>query len=72
MNRAEHLQRAKDRALEYADRGDWPGAMASLIRDLGQHPETDGHAGIVPMLELSATDEFRRPGRMRKCIENFS
>ena len=42
MDRAEHLQWAKDRALEYADMGDVANAMASLGSDLNKHPDTKG------------------------------
>lgn len=41
--RAEHLEFAKKRALEYVDRGDYDGAMTSFISDLGNHPELAGH-----------------------------
>ena len=45
MTRAEHLQWAKDRALEYADQGDTGNAMASLRVGPWQAP---GHCGIRP------------------------
>jgi hypothetical protein len=40
MNRAEHLQWCKDRALEYAKAGDSSQALASMLSDLAKHPET--------------------------------
>lgn len=39
-NRAEHLAWAKQRALEYLDAGDLGNAIASMVSDLGKHPET--------------------------------
>jgi hypothetical protein len=45
MTRAEHLAWAKERALEYVDRGELVLAQASLISDLGKHPET----GAIPL-----------------------
>lgn len=39
MNRAEHLQWAKDRALEYVELGDYPNAYTSFLQDLSIHPE---------------------------------
>jgi pterin-4a-carbinolamine dehydratase len=38
--RAEHLAWCKARALEYVDRWDYSGAVASMTSDLGKHPET--------------------------------
>lgn len=51
--RAEHLQWAKDRALEYLKAGDLTNAWASFVSDLGKHPETAGHTAIqLGMLEM--------------------
>jgi len=36
----------KQRALEYADRGDAEQAFNSMASDLGKHPETRCHIGI--------------------------
>lgn len=41
MTRAEHLQWAKDRALEYVEAGDFTGACASILSDLSKHPQID-------------------------------
>lgn len=46
MTRAEHLAWAKQRALEYVDMGDISGALASMMSDLGKHPELANHAAI--------------------------
>jgi hypothetical protein len=72
MTRAEHLQWAKDRALEYADRGDMANAMASLGSDLSKHPETAGHSGMELMMMLAMTGNLDRPGELRKFIEGFN
>jgi hypothetical protein len=74
MDRAEHLQWAKDRALEYADAGDTGGAIASLWSDLGKHPETAASQEIVAslMTPLAAMGKFDRPGELRKFIEGFN
>jgi hypothetical protein len=71
VNRAEHLQWCKDRALEYAGRGDWPNAIASMASDLGKHPETKDHSGIELMTMLAMTGEFERPGELRRFIEGL-
>ena len=74
MTRAEHLQWAKDRALEYADRGDTGTAIASLQSDLGKHPDTAASASIVAelMMPLAMIGKFERPGELRKFIEGFN
>lgn len=41
MTRAEHMRWCKERALQYADRGDLSDAVASMASDLGKHPETE-------------------------------
>jgi hypothetical protein len=53
MTRAEHLQWAKDRALEYVDMNDLIGAFASIVSDLRKHSLLSDHSGITtlgPML----------------------
>ena len=72
MNRAEHLQWAKDRALEYADMGDTTNAIASMTSDLSKHPDTAGHDGILLMTMLAMTGAFDRPGELRRYIEGFN
>lgn len=44
--RIEHLAWCKERALEYAARDDLTNAWASMVSDLGKHPETEGHPAI--------------------------
>jgi len=72
MNRTEHLQWAKDRALVYADRGDVANAVASMCSDLRKHPETETHAGGQLMVMMAAAGQFKRPGELRKFIEGFN
>lgn len=71
MNRAEHLRWAKDRALEYADKGETANAMASLTSDLNKHEGTRGHTGVGLMTMQAMAGHFGRPGELRKCIEGF-
>jgi hypothetical protein len=53
MSRAEHLQWAKGRALDYLDAGNLRDAWASFVSDLGKHPDTAGHMAIeLGMLEM--------------------
>jgi hypothetical protein len=71
VDRAEHMQWAKDRALEYADRGDVANAVASMGSDLRKHPETRDHDGMMLMMMMAAAGQFDRPGELRKFIEGF-
>jgi hypothetical protein len=70
MNRAEHLQWCKRRALEYLPH-DPQGAVASMISDLGKHPETANltDLGMLGICELQSPDPV--PG-VRKFIEGFA
>ncbi len=43
MNRSEHLQWCKDRALEYLESGDPQSAFASMVSDVMKHEETSHH-----------------------------
>jgi hypothetical protein len=40
MNRQQHLEWCKTRALEYLDSGDITGAYSSFLSDMSKHPET--------------------------------
>ncbi len=74
MIREEHLQWAKDRALEYADRGDVANAIASMRSDLGKHKETAQSCDIIDnlMMPLAMTGKFEQPGELRRFIEGFN
>jgi hypothetical protein len=72
MTRAEHLQWAKDRALQYADQGDLSGAMASITSDLNKHPDTAGHAGSELMMMLALGGHMNTPAQIRDFIEGFN
>lgn len=66
---AEHIAWCKTRALEYVDEGDVSNAFASLVSDLGKHPETQGHAAIeLGMMEM-LIGSLTTPQQMRAFIE---
>ncbi len=53
MNRQEHIQWCKDRALEYVELGDLTNAVASMSSDIEKHDETKGHSGaLLGVMEL--------------------
>ncbi len=72
MDRAEHLAWAKQRALEYIDMGDTAGALASMMSDMGKHPETANHAAnkLTGMLMLAG--QLDTPEKVRVHIEGFN
>ena len=72
MNRAEHLQWCKDRALEYCDRGDFRNAMSSMLSDLGKHDETRNHPAIDVGMMLMLTGNLSTDHQVRKFIEGFN
>jgi hypothetical protein len=71
MDRAEHLAWCKTRALEYLDAGNVTEAFTSMLSDMGKHPETEGHAGILLGVMLSAGG-FMDAGECRRWIEGFN
>lgn len=56
MTRAEHLQWAKNRAMEYVNAGDYTSAVASMLSDLGMHEGTASSARIGSALMLTVKD----------------
>lgn len=56
MERAEHLDWCKKRALEYLDKGDVKNAVASMMSDMQKHEETKfaGAGNILSMLGIKA------------------
>lgn len=72
MTRAEHLAWCKQRALEYADKGDMVNAVSSMCSDLRKHPETENHAGAQLMVMEAAAGLLNSPRELRRCIEGFN
>jgi len=64
--RQEHLDWCKQRALEYARRGDVKNAVASMCSDLDKHDETKNHVGGRLGLMLLVSGNMRDKPRMRK------
>ncbi len=72
MTRAEHIAWCKQRANEYIEMGDVPGAFASMASDLNKHPETTGHIGIqLGMMQMMGGMLTRLP-EMRRFIDGFN
>ncbi len=71
MERQEHLQWCKDRALEYLDRGDLVNAIASMLSDLSKHDETRGIGKKLGQLGMLYVMNHDSAGA-RRFIEGFN
>lgn len=72
MNRAEHLQWCKDRAIEYARRGDIQGAYASFCSDMRKHEETESHIALDMGMMLMITGGLSTAQKMIDYINGFN
>lgn len=72
MNRDEHLQWCKDRALEYVKIGDTRQALASMFSDLRKHEETKNHSAIELGTMLMFGGLLETPAEVEKFINGFN
>lgn len=73
MDRAEHLQRAKQRALEYVDRGDLEQAVTSMASDLQKHEAWRDSPMVGRLLIAGLMFETKKgPEAVRRWIEGFN
>ncbi len=73
MNRAEHLQWCKDRALAYVDEGDLQGAFMSMCSDVLKHPDTKNHAAVNELgLQMWCASLLDTPDQMRNWINGYN
>jgi hypothetical protein len=72
MTRSEHIEWCKKRALQYLDNGDINNAWASMVSDLGKHPETEKHAAIHLGMMMLMGGHLSSSDAMRKFIEGFN
>ncbi len=72
MTRSEHLAWCKKRALEYVDSGELSEAMASMLSDLGKHPELVTHPGKELMVAMMMAGKLSTKKAMREFIEGFN
>lgn len=61
MTRDEHLAWAKQRAHEYVEMGDNQNAIASMLSDLGKHPELARKVeiGLIAAMHLTTKEQVK-------------
>lgn len=72
MDRAEHLEWCKKRAIEYCNIGDVSQAYASMGSDLRKHPDTANHAGIQLGMMAIMAGKLTTPQEMETFINGFN
>jgi hypothetical protein len=72
MDKAEHLQWCKDRAIEYVELGEYDHAMASMLHDLTKHPETHNAVGMKETMRILLAHPPLTEAKIRKWIEGFN
>ncbi len=72
MDRNEHLQWCKDRAMEYIDQNEVADGVASFMSDMTKHPETEGHSALELMTMMLVSGQLETARQARKFIEGFN
>jgi len=72
MNRTEHIQWCKKRALEYVDSREIPQAWSSMVSDLSKHDETQEHPAISLGMGMLMMGKLNTKQEMRRFIEGFN
>lgn len=72
MNRSEHLQWCKDRALAYVKQNDMVSAFASFQSDMTKHPETNGHMALELGTMLLLSGHLSTAKQMSDWINGFN
>jgi len=72
MNRTEHLEWCKERALQYLNSGDINNAVTSMLSDLRKHPQTETHCGIQMGTMMMMAGLLKTENDVRKFIEGFN
>jgi len=72
MDRVEHLQWCKDRAMEYLDHGNLQQAFASFNSDMAKHEETAKHSALKLGSMLFANGQLDTVAKMKKWMLGFN
>lgn len=68
ISRAQHIEWAKARALEYVELGQLRYALNSLVSDLRKHPGTENHIAIQLGYNLWIQGHLKTAEQMRDFI----
>jgi len=72
MNRTEHLQWAKNRALDILKSGTMIEAYTSFISDMNKHEETREHIMLSGGLQMILSNLFNTKDELKKFINDFN
>lgn len=72
MNRTEHLNWCKERALQYVNIGDLQQAFASFQSDMTKHDETTNHIGLKSGIMLMISGHLANKSEMERWIVGFN
>ena len=72
MDRKEHLQWCKDRAIEYVDDNDLPQALASFISDMSKHSGTATPLVAEMGMSLTLSGKLSTAHEMKEWINGFN
>ena len=74
MNRAEHLQWCKDRAIELLDSGDLSGAVVSMASDIQKNEETEMDGMTLAFLTLTGRQDAQNGDveAVRRWVDGFN
>lgn len=72
MNREEHLEWCKTRALEYINNDNIIDAWNLMVSDLRKHKETENHSRIMLGITMITAGYLSTIKEMKKFIEGFN
>jgi hypothetical protein len=73
MTRAEHLAWAKQRAIDYVDRGELSQAVASMLSDLDKHDATRLNPSMAAFIGMAGIMECQRGAdAVRHWVKGFN
>lgn len=72
MNKEEHLQWCKNRAIKHLDRNDIKNAFKSFTLDMMEHEETREHPALELGLILKTNKHLDTVDKMKRWIEGFN
>ena len=72
MNRSDHLQFAKDRAIVICKDGDITGGLTSMISDLESHEELRDHLAIKLCMTMMLGGHLKTESQAIEFINGFN